>query len=88
MKKHTSDRAILCENFPLSKCKAVLEKDGSTYADEELKLIRSFLFMLADIEYHNHIKEKEHEALFKDNNLKENDNESTKENKNLYDEAA
>ena len=39
------------EKVSLSKCKTVLQKDGSVYTNEEVSQIRDFLNMLAELEY-------------------------------------
>jgi hypothetical protein len=51
------------EKISLSKCKSVLEKDGSKYSNEEVLEIREFLYKLADLDYEVFLKEKirEHE---------------------------
>jgi hypothetical protein len=39
------------EKISLSKCKSILQKDGSVYTDEEVSQIRDFLYMLAELDY-------------------------------------
>ena len=39
------------EKISLKKCKAILQKDGSVYTDEEVSQIRDFLYMLAELDY-------------------------------------
>lgn len=39
------------EKISLKKCKAILQKDGSVYTDEEVSQVRDFLYMLAELDY-------------------------------------
>ncbi|MGE0568522.1 MAG: hypothetical protein AB7O73_11275 [Bacteroidia bacterium] len=39
------------EKVCLSKCKTILQSDGSVYNDEEISQIRDYLYMLAEIEH-------------------------------------
>ena len=47
----------------IEECKKTLNKDGIIYTDEEVKEIREFLYILADIDYSIYQRkiEKEHE---------------------------
>lgn len=49
------------EKISLSKCKSVLESDGSKYTDEEVLQIRDFLYMLAELDYKVYLKQKQGE---------------------------
>lgn len=49
------------EKISLSKCKSVLESDGSKYTDEEVLQIRDFLYMLAELDYKVYLKQKQRE---------------------------
>ena len=41
----------------LEKCKTILnDKGGRKYSDEEIKLIREFLYIVAEIEEDNNLK--------------------------------
>ena len=44
----------------LEKCKKILQEDGKTYTDEEIKQIRHQLYKLANLEYqlYNNLKVK------------------------------
>lgn len=42
----------------VSKCKAILEKEGISYTSEEVLLIRDYLYMLAEYEFAAYLKEK------------------------------
>ena len=46
------------EKISLSKCKSVLEKDGSKYSNEEILEIREFLYKMADLDYEVFLKQK------------------------------
>ena len=61
------------EKISLSKCKSVLESDGSKYCDEEVLQIRDFLYMLAELDYKVYLKQKERELEF------ENEKQKTEE---------
>lgn len=49
------------EKISLSRCRKVLESDGSKYTDEEVLMIRDFLYRLAEMEYEVFLKKKERE---------------------------
>ena len=49
------------EKISLSRCKSVLESDGSKYTDEEVLQIRDFLYMLAELDYKVYLKQKQRE---------------------------
>lgn len=53
------------EKISLSKCKSVLESDGSRYSNEEILEIREFLYMLAELDYEVYLKQKFRELEFK-----------------------
>lgn len=46
------------EKISLSKCKSVLESDGSKYTDEEVIQIRDYLYMLAEIEHEVYLRKR------------------------------
>lgn len=55
----------LKKQFPLSKCKKILNKGGNNYSDENIIAIRDYLFHLAEINYrvlvHSETKDRERE---------------------------
>jgi len=61
------------EKISLSKCKSVLESDGSKYTNEEVLEIREFLYMLAELDYQVYLKQKQRELEF------ENEKQKTEE---------
>lgn len=54
------------EKIILSKCKTILQKDGSVYTDEVISQIRDFLYMLAELEYNAFLKTQKKESELKD----------------------
>jgi len=52
------------QKFSLSKCKSVLNKNGSLYTDEQIIAIRDFFYQLAEWEYETFLKIQMHEAKF------------------------
>jgi hypothetical protein len=46
------------ENISLSKCKSILQKDGSVYTDEQVIEIKNFLHKLAELDYSIFLKQK------------------------------
>lgn len=52
------------EKISLSKCKSILESDGSKYSDEEVSQIRDYLYMLAELDYEVYLKQKKRELEF------------------------
>ena len=56
----------------LSKCKTILQKDGSVYTDEQVIEIKNFLYKLAEMDYSIFLKQKMRELEFK--KLKEEQN--------------
>lgn len=56
----------------LSKCKNILQKDGSVYTDEQVIEIKNFLYKLAEMDYSIFLKQKMRELEFK--KLKEEQN--------------
>jgi len=52
------------EKISLNKCKAILQKDGSIYTDEEVSEIREFLYKIANLEQEVYQKAKQKEAKF------------------------
>jgi len=61
------------EKISLSRCKSVLESDGSKYTNEEVLEIREFLYMLAELDYQVYLKQKQRELEF------ENEKQKTEE---------
>ena len=61
------------EKISLSRCKSVLESDGSKYTNEEVLEIREFLYMLAELDYQVYLKQKTRELEF------ENEKQNTEE---------
>ncbi len=61
------------EKISLSRCKLVLESDGSKYTNEEVLEIREFLYMLAELDYQVYLKQKQRELEF------ENEKQKTEE---------
>ena len=52
------------EKISLSKCKSVLESDGSKYNEDEVLQIRDYLYMLAELDYQVYLKQKQREFEF------------------------
>jgi hypothetical protein len=50
------------EKVSLSKCKTILQSDGSIYTDEEVSQIRDFLYMLTELEYNAFMKNQKKES--------------------------
>lgn len=46
------------EKISVSRFKAMIEKDGSKYTDEDVFEIREFLYMLAELDYEVFLKHK------------------------------
>jgi hypothetical protein len=44
------------EKISLKKCKAILQKDGSIYTDEDVSQIRDFLYKIANLEHEAFLK--------------------------------
>ena len=42
----------------IEKCKAILNKNGKKYSDEETKAIREFLYLFAELDYQNFVNGK------------------------------
>lgn len=61
------------EKMSLLRCKSILERDGSSYSDEEILEIREFLYTLAELDYEVYLKRK-----LRDNKRK-NDDENFKQ---------
>ena len=61
------------EKISLSKCKSVLEKDGSKYSNEEILEIREFLYKMADLDYEVFLKQKIRDKEFEDAKQKPED---------------
>ena len=54
------------EKISLKKCKTILQKDGSSYSDEEVSQIRDFLYKIANLDYEVYEKKKQKESEIKD----------------------
>lgn len=61
------------EKISLSKCKSVLEKDGSKYSNEEILEIREFLYKMADLDYEVFFKQKIRDKEFEEAKQKPQD---------------
>ncbi|HQX44923.1 MAG: hypothetical protein Q7W45_16775 [Bacteroidota bacterium] len=61
------------EKISLSKCKSVLEKDGSKYSNEEVLEIREFLYKMADLDYEVFLKQKIRDKEFEESKQKPED---------------
>ena len=61
------------EKISLSKCKSVLEKDGSKYSNEEILEIREFLYKMADLDYEVYLKQKIRDKEFEEAKQKPED---------------
>lgn len=59
------------EKISLSKCKSVLESDGSKYTDEEVLQITDYLYMLAEIEHEVYMRKRIREKEFEKKQEKE-----------------
>ena len=53
------------EKMSLAQCKKGLESDGSVYTDEQVILIRDFLYRMAGWDYEVYLKLKAREEEFK-----------------------
>jgi hypothetical protein len=62
------------ETISLSKCKSILQKDGSVYTDEQIIEIKNFLYKLAEMDYSIFLKQKIRELDFQ--NLKSDSNQT------------
>ena len=69
------------EKLSLSKCKSILQKDGSVYSDEDVFELRDFLYRMADLDYEVYLKEKIRDQEF------ENDKKEKQENSELKNAA-
>ena len=67
------------EKISLSKCRSILEKDGSVYTDQEISDIRNFLYRLAELEYEVYLKQKLRELEFEKDKLKKLEEENFKQ---------
>jgi hypothetical protein len=66
------------ELISISKCKSILQKDGSQYTDEEVTQIREFLYKLAEMDYQIFLKQKLRDQEF-ENEKKEIENNELKQ---------
>lgn len=66
----------------IEECRKTLNKDGITYTDEEVKEIREFLYMLAEIDYKifRQRMEKEQEKVNETKVVQLNTNQNTQTN--------
>lgn len=69
------DKLKQTQMLSLAKCKAILEKEGSSHSTEEVLLIRDFLYMLAEYEFAAYLNEKRRDLEF-ENNAKQPLNEA------------
>jgi hypothetical protein len=65
------------EKISLSKCKSILQKDGSVYTDDEILEIRDFLYKLAEMDYEVFLKMKIRDMEFEKSKEAENNNSET-----------
>lgn len=63
------------ELIPISKCKTILQKDGSQYTDEEVTQIREFLYKLAEMDYQIFLKQKLRDQEFENEKQQTENNE-------------
>ncbi|MDI1354217.1 MAG: hypothetical protein PSX36_04840 [bacterium] len=61
------------EKISLSRCKSVLESDGSKYSNEEILEIREFLYKMADLDYEVFLKQKIRDKEFEEAKQKPED---------------
>lgn len=54
------------EKISLKKCKAILQKDGSVYTDDEVSQIRDFLYKIAELDYEADQKTKQKESVIEE----------------------
>ena len=70
--KVSNDDPLARPMIPLEKCKAIMNRGGLTYTDEELLAIRDFMYRLAEImtTYYERVQEKRAKiiSINKDNN--------------------
>lgn len=72
---------IYSDRIPIAKCKKILNADGQNYTDEQVLLIRDFLYSLAVVDYYVN------EKMFQDEQLKEqktNDYDGSKEGNYIF----
>lgn len=66
------------EKMSLAQCKKALQSDGSVYSDEQVLLIRDFLYRMAEWEYQVYIKLKTREEQFKQEEQKQDSEDDFK----------
>lgn len=66
------------EKISLSKCKSILQKDGSVYSDQDIIDIREFLYMLAKIEHGIYLRDKIRELEFENEKTEQQENSELK----------
>ena len=49
------------KKLSIAYCQKVLSKDGSKYTDEEVRMIRDFLYQMAWLDYNIYINQKDNE---------------------------
>jgi len=64
------------EKLSLERCKKVLNQDGLNYTDEEVKKIREFIYILAEIDYRLFKRKQEEKSnqIQKEKNIKTENN--------------
>jgi hypothetical protein len=62
---------IYSDRIPIAKCKKILNADGHTYTDEQVLLIRDFLYSLAVVDYY--VNEKMFQEQLNEQKTKEYD---------------
>ena len=68
--KEGSEMENRIEKLSLSRCKSILENDGSKYSNEEILEIRDFLFKLAGLDYEVFLKQKLRDLEFEEEKRK------------------
>lgn len=64
--KSTRDKELIKSKISLQECKAILNKNGENFSNEEVKEIRDFLYALIEIDYHHfqkHMREKAEQLM-------------------------
>jgi len=46
------------KKFSIEKCKKTLNQNGNNYSDEDVKIIRDFLYFIAEMEFENFNEQK------------------------------
>ena len=72
---------IYSDRIPIAKCKKILNVDGFNYTDEEVLLIRDFLYSLAVVDYYVNEKMSQEEKLKEQKN---NDYDDSQESNYIF----